>query len=140
MFNPFKKKSTSKEEMGKVTLTKIEIIKYKRLLRAIIGNRGDTLYKFIDEYNSRNLKNINVEIRSTILKHHTYDTPEEFELDLFNTYFDELVLMYLQTKKYILSVDWKGEETNREIEKFVNEREWRRNKIQNFGWLTRKDR
>ncbi|MBP9479345.1 MAG: hypothetical protein KBF12_12080 [Sebaldella sp.] len=122
MFNPFKKKSTSKEEMGKVTLTKIEIIKYKRLLRAIIGNRGDTLYKFIDEYNSRNLKNINVEIRSTILKHHTYDTPEEFELDLFNTYFDELVLMYLQTKKYILSVDWKGEETNREIEKFVNER------------------
>ena len=58
MFNPFKKKSTSKEEMGKVTLTKIEIIKYKRLLRAIIGNRGDTLYKFIDEYNSRNLKNI----------------------------------------------------------------------------------
>ena len=43
-----------------------------------MGNRGDTLYKFIDEFNRRNLKSINVEIRSTILKHHTYDTPEEF--------------------------------------------------------------
>ena len=122
MLNLFKKKPVSKDETGKVTLSKIEIIKYKKLIRAIVGNRGDTLYKFIDEFNSRNLKNINVEIRSTILKHHTYDTPEEFELDLFNTYFDELVLMYLQSKKYILSVDWKGEEETGDIEDFVNNR------------------
>ena len=122
MLNLFKKKPASKQETGKVTLSKIEIIKYKKLVKAIVGNRGDTLYKFIDEFNSRNLKSINVEIRSTILKHHTYDTPEEFELDLFNTYFDELALMYLQSKKYILSVDWKGEETKGDIIDFVNNR------------------
>lgn len=122
MLNLFKKKPASKEETAKVTLSKIEIIKYKKLIKAIVGNRGDTLYKFIDEFNRRNLKSLNVEIRSTILKHHTYDTPEEFELDLFNTYFDELALMYLQSKKYILSVDWKGEEETGDIEDFVNNR------------------
>lgn len=119
MFNFFKK-PISKEEENKITITKIEIIKYKKLLKAMVGNRGDTLYKFIDEYNNRNLKNVNVEIRSTILKHHTYDTPEEFELDLFNTYFSELALMYLESKGYVLSVDWKGEDSYGDIEKFVN--------------------
>lgn len=116
----FFKKHISKEEENKITITKIEIIKYKKLIKAIVGNRGDTLYKFIDEYNSRNLKNIDVEIRSTILKHHTYDTPEEFEVDLFNTYFSELALMYLESKGYLLSVDWKGENSEGEIERFVN--------------------
>mgnify|MGYP003620939085 CR=1 FL=1 len=119
MFNFFKK-PISKEEENKITITKIEIIKYKKLIKAIVGNRGDTLYKFIDEYNNRNLKNINVEIRSTILKHHTYDTPEEFEIDLFNTYFSELALMYLESKGYLLSVDWKGEDSEGDIEKFVS--------------------
>ena len=119
MFNFFKK-PISKEEENKITITKIEIIKYKKLIKAIVGNRGDTLYKFIDDYNSRNLKNIDVEIRSTILKHHTYDTPEEFEIDLFNTYFSELALMYLESKGYMISVDWKGEDNEGDIEKFVN--------------------
>ena len=47
MFNFFKK-SISKKEENKITITKIEIIKYKKLIKAIVGNRGDTLYKFID--------------------------------------------------------------------------------------------
>ena len=119
MFNFFKK-SISKKEENKITITKIEIIKYKKLMKAIVGNRGDTLYKFIDEYNSRNLKNIDVEIRSTILKHHTYDTPEEFEIDLFNTYFSELALMYLESKGYMLSVNWQGEDSEGDVEQFVN--------------------
>jgi hypothetical protein len=119
MFNFFKK-TISKKEENKVTISKIEIIKYKKLIKAIVGNRGDTLYKFIDEYNNRTLKNIDVEIRSTILKHHTYDTPDEFEIDLFNTYFSELALMYLESKGYMLSVDWKGEENSGDIEQFVN--------------------
>ena len=119
MFNFFKKYISKKEE-NKITITKIEIIKYKKLMKAIVGNRGDTLYKFIDEYNSRNLKNIDVEIRSTILKHHTYDTPEEFEIDLFNTYFSELALMYLESKGYMLSVNWQGEDSEGDVEQFVN--------------------
>ena len=119
MFNFFKKQ-ISKEEENKLTITKIEIIKYKNLIKKIVGNRGDTLYKFVDEYNKRNIKNLDVEIRSTILKYYKYDTPEEFELDLFNTYFSELLLMYLETKKYIMSIDWKGEDT-KAIINFVND-------------------
>lgn len=119
MFNFFKK-SISKEEENKVTITKIEIMKYKKLIKAIVGNRGDTLYKFIDEYNKRNLKNLDVEIRSTILKYNKYDTPEEFEIDLFNTSFKDLTLMYMETKGYVLSIDWKGEDEENELVNFIN--------------------
>lgn len=119
MFNFFKKR-ISKEEENKVTITKIEIIKYKKLIKAIVGNRGDTLYRFIDEYNMRNLRNLDVEIRSTILKYNKYDTPEDFEIDLFNTSFKDLVLMYLESKGYVLSIDWKGEDKENKLVNFVN--------------------
>ena len=138
MFNIFKKNNAEKKEMGKITISKIESVKYKSLLRKIIGNRGNTIYKFVDEYNRRDLKVLDPEIRSAVLKYFSYGTNEEFELALYNMCFSDIVVMYLEIKKYILLIDWKGEDEEDQLLNYVVQRfQYLENKTPEFGWLKR---